>query len=164
MIVIPPALEERDELHYVALARTVTMDELGDAIPAGHMAVEAWFASRGIEPSGPPLIRYRVIDMERALHIELGWPVAQPVDAGPEWVTDSLPAGTYGVATYRNPDEGVEGNGALIDWARDNGIEWDRWDTADGDAFRSRVEFELYDPATQPDRTKWETEVAILVA
>ncbi|PKQ25241.1 MAG: hypothetical protein CVT64_11095 [Actinobacteria bacterium HGW-Actinobacteria-4] len=163
MIVVPPALEERGEVRYVAQPRSVTMRELGDAIPQGFGAVMEWMVSQGIEPSGPPLIRYRVIDMDSELQVEIGWPVAEPVVAGPDLISDSLPAGTYGVVTYSNPEEGIAGNGELIQWARDNGIEWASSAADAGEAFVSRVEFELTDPDEQPDRLQWQTEVAILV-
>ena len=52
----------------------------------------------------------------------------------------------------------------MIDWAAKNNIRWDRWDDEHGDAFRARVEYFLTDPAVEPDRKKWETEVAIKVA
>jgi hypothetical protein len=167
MIIVPPALTERPLIHYVAKANAVTLETFGTAIPESLDAVETWLAERGIEPSGGPLIRYRVIDMETVMQVEIGWPVAEPVDADDArdagLVADSLPAGMYGVTTYRGIENGIAGNGALIQWADDNGIEWDRWDEPTGDAFRARVEFELTDPAEQPDPSTWDTEVAILV-
>ncbi|HEV8613461.1 MAG TPA: hypothetical protein VGQ73_08110, partial [Gemmatimonadales bacterium] len=59
---------------------------------------------------------------------------------------------------------GIKANKALIDWATEKGIAWDRWDTDKGDAFRSRIESYLTDPADEPDQAKWETEVAIRLA
>lgn len=167
MIVSPPALSERPTIYYVAKPQAVTLESFGAFIPASHDAVEAWLAEQGIQPSGGPLIRYRVIDMETVMQVEIGWPVAEPVDPGTAsdagLVADSLPAGTYAATTFRGVENGVPGNGVLIQWALDNGVEWDRWDEPGGDAFRARVEFELTDPAETPDPSTWETEVAILV-
>ncbi|MCB2412860.1 GyrI-like domain-containing protein [Demequina sp. TTPB684] len=163
MIVVPPALVDRPLVHYVAQPRAVTMDSIGAAIDDALGEVESWLASRGVAAAGPPVVRYRVIDMERELLIEVGVPVAAPVDVPDGLVCDSLPAGTYGAATYRGVEEGVEGNAALIAWARENGVEWDRWDADAGDAFACRVEVLLGDPDVNPDPSMWETEVAILV-
>ncbi len=163
MIVIPPALVERPLVHYVAKPSATTMANLGAAIDDGIGVVEAWLAAHGIAPDGPPLVRYRVIDMARELQVEVGFPVAAPVEAQDGLVCDTLPAGTYGAATYRNVNEGIAGNGALIDWAAQNGIEWDRWDADAGDTFACRIEVLLGDPAVNPDPTTWDTEVAILV-
>jgi hypothetical protein len=163
MIVIPPALVERPQVHYVAQPLAVTMDTIDMAIDDALGVVESWLAAHDVVADGPPIVRYRVIDMDRELLIEVGVPVASPVEVPEGLVCDSLPAGTYGAATFRNMDEGVAGNGALIDWASENGIEWDRWATHAGDAFASRLEVLLGDPDVNPDPTTWEAEVAILV-
>ena len=163
MIVIPPALVERPLVHYVAQARSVTMESLDATIDVALGAVFAWLATNGIAPNGAPIIRYRVIDMARELQVEIGVPVAAPVVVADGLVCDVLPAGTYGAATYRNMAEGVAGNAALIGWADDNGIEWDHWDSEAGDAFACRFEVLLGDPGVNPDPITWEAEVAILV-
>ena len=164
MIVIPPALTERPLVHYVAQPRSVTMATFGEAIGEALDVVGGWLAEHRTFPVGPPIVRYRVIDMAGALEVEIGFPVAHPVEAADGLVADTLPAGTYAVATYRNVAEGVEGNGALIDWARDNGIEWDSSPSGAGEAFACRVEVMLGDPSVEPDPALWDTEVAILVA
>ncbi len=163
MILVPPALSERDKVYYVAQTKTVTMDTIGKAIAEGIGFVEERLIKQGIVPSGPPLIRYRVIDMARALEIEVGWCVEKPAVVDGDFVSDELPAGTYATLTFCDPREGVAGNGALIRWAHENGIEFEQWESAEGDRFLSRVEFELSDPEKEPDQSKWRTEVAILI-
>lgn len=74
-----------------------------------------------------------------------------------------IPAGRYASLVYTGPD-GIPGNAALIGWAERQGVQWDRWDDPRGDAFRSRVEYFLTDPAEQPDPDQWQTEVAIRLA
>ena len=49
----------------------------------------------------------------------------------------------------------------LSEWAKAEGIVWDSWPTAEGDAFASRYESYITDPGEEPDPTKWETEVLI---
>ena len=39
---------------------------------------------------------------------------------------------------------------------------FDAWDTPDGQAWRSRVEHYLTNPAEEPDPAKWEVDVAYL--
>ena len=163
MIAVPPALVERPEVTYVAKPVVVTMDTIDGAIDDAVVEMERRLASLGIAPAGAPIVRYRVIDMARELLIEVGFPVAAALDVPEGLVCDSLPAGTYGALTYRDVTQGVAGNGALIDWAAESGIEWDRRDTDAGDAFASRVEVLLGDPDVDPDPTHWEAEVAILV-
>jgi len=141
------------------------MADLGAAIGQALGVVEGWLEERGISPVGPPLVRYRVIDMAHELDVEVGVPVAQSIEVADGLVADSLPLGTYGVATYRGAAEGVTGNAALIEWARESGVAWASTPTADGgEAFVCRVETLLGDPDVNPDPATWETEVAILVA
>lgn len=163
MITIPPALIERPVTHYVALPRKVSMNQLGQAIPEAIDEVAAWLVTQGIEPFGAPLIRYRVIDMDNDLQVEIGWPIDGPIEAPSQFVVDVLPAGTYGSATYSDVSEGVEGNAALLGWGNDAGLKWDRRDTDEGDAFASRVEFFLTGPDDDPDPTTWLTEVIIKI-
>ena len=56
---------------------------------------------------------------------------------------------------------GMEGNRVLIEWAKEKGLTWDRWDDPKGDAFASRYEALLSEPDGNMDT--WETEVAIKV-
>ncbi len=70
-----------------------------------------------------------------------------------------IPAGRYASLIYFG--SGYTGNKALIEWARANDLNWDRWDDAKGDAFRSRYETFLTDPKIEPRKTRWEVEVAI---
>ncbi|HEX7351789.1 GyrI-like domain-containing protein [Brachybacterium sp.] len=163
MITIPPTLVQRAPTPYAALAASVTMAELDTVIPAALDEVAARLAARGIAPIGPPLIRYRVIDMDGLLQIENGWPVADLAGAPDSLVLDTLPGGTYGSATYRDVREGVAGNAALLDWGREQGHMWDRWDTPEGDAFASRIELFLTGPEEDPDPATWLNEVAIKV-
>lgn len=165
MIVDGPKLEERAAQPYVAIRTQVTMEEMGSGIiPQLQDEVLAWLDKQGTAPSGPPLIRYRVIDMLNKLDIELGWPVASAMSGDARVLADILPAGRYASLVYTDVRKGIEGNKALIDWASEQGLEWDHWEDAKGDAFGARVEFLLTEPDDEPDMAKWETEVAIRVA
>jgi hypothetical protein len=163
MITVPPALVRRSPTPYAALPAAVPMGGLGAVIPAALDEVAARLAARGVVPVGPPLTRYRVIDMDGMLRVENGWPVADLRGAPDGLVLDTLPGGLYGAATYRDVREGVAANAALLDWGAEHGHEWDRWDTADGDAFASRAEFFLTGPEDDPDPESWLTEVVIKV-
>jgi effector-binding domain-containing protein len=163
-----PQIVTRPEQPYAAIAVKVTMAELGSGIvPRLLDEVAAWLKEQGQVPAGPELIRYRVIDMERELEVEIGLPVARPLAGNGRVTTNVLPAGRYGTILYTGPYEGpglVEANGALIQWARDRGVVWDNWQDERGDVFGSRVEHYLTDPEVEPDSSKWQTEVAIRLA
>jgi hypothetical protein len=81
---------------------------------------------------------------------------------GPRDRRGVLPGGGYATLTY--VDHARRANKALIEWARDNGVAFDRWDEPSGDAFACRYEAYITDPRTEPRKTKWEVELNMRVA
>ena len=162
-----PRIVERAGQPYAALPGRVTMATLAAAIDSGYPELFGWLAARGIPPAGPPLIRYLVVDMDAELEIELGVPVAEPLEraagGGERIGAGLLPAGRYVSLLHRGPYDGLVGaNAALQDWARREGVPLETTDH--GRRWRGRAEFYLTDPRAEPDPARWETEVAYLVA
>jgi effector-binding domain-containing protein len=165
MQITEPKIESRDEQPYVGIRTQVTMSEFSKAIDEAFPAVFAWLEEQGITPASAPFIRYHVIDMESKLDIEMGVPVASAVSGNGRVSTGIIPAGQYASLLYTGPYDGLmEANRVLIDWAKENGIMWDRWNDEKGDAFRSRLEIYHTDPQKEPDPANWKTEVAIKLA
>jgi effector-binding domain-containing protein len=152
-----------DYLDSIGMDNVFQHDRELTEIPQCIDEVIAWLGTQGIEPDGAPYIRYYAIDMDAKLDIEVGWQVASALEGNGHIQGGVLPAGRYATLIYTGVENGIKGNGTLIQWARNNRVEWDRWDDEKGDAFRSRVEFFLTNPDEEPDPSKWETEVAILV-
>ena len=165
-MVTEPKIDQRPEQAYLSIRTQVTMGEMGSGIiPQLHNEVMAWMNGQGIAPSGAPFIRYNVIDMADKMDIELGWPVTKAVAGNGRVTGGALPAGRYASVVYTGDYSGLmDANRVLIEWAKDSGIVWDRWDDPNGDAFRSRYESYWTDPGNEPDPAKWETEVAIKLA
>jgi effector-binding domain-containing protein len=161
-----PKVEEREPQPYVAIPLRVEMaGGFGDAIESGFAELFGWLNEQGVEPAGAPFIRYLVIDMDGGLEIELAVPVAPNVTSDGRVRVDVLPGGRYATLLHVGPyDELVASNAALQDWAEEQGIVWDSWETDEGSAWRGRVEHYLTDPATEPDPSKREVEVAYLAA
>lgn len=159
-----PWIEERAARHYAGIQRTVTMDGMAAAVDEAFPELFGWLAGQGIAPGGPPFIRYLVIDMMADLRLDLGVPVGAPVTAGGRVQPGVLPAGRYAVLRHAGPYDGlIDANAALQRWAHEQGIEFDTWDTPDGQAWRARAEHYLTDPSKEPDPAKWEVDVAYLV-
>jgi len=100
--------------------------------------------------------------MNGEMDIEFGIQVTETLSGDHRVTPGTLPAGRYANLIYRG--SGMAGNKALIGWARDNGIAWDRWDDARGDGFRCRYEAYLADPRVEPRKKKWDIDLAIKVA
>lgn len=159
-----PKLSDRAEQPYVAIRTQITMQQLDTAIPQGIGEVAAWLGRQGVTPSGAPFARYLVIDMEALLDIEVGFPVASAMSGDGRVSASVLPAGRYASLVYTGIDNGIQANWALLKWGAENGLAWDTWKTEKGDAFGARFETFLTNPDDEPDRAKWETEVAIKLA
>jgi effector-binding domain-containing protein len=159
-----PSIVERPELPYVSISRSITMPtfhEIADRLPG----VFEWLGARGIEPAGPPFFKYNVIDMERELEMEAGVPVAAPVEGDGEVRPGVLPAGRYAVLTHvGHPQELVKVTAGLLDWATEQGLEWDKSQTGRGERWRSRLEVLLSNPAEEPDMNKWVTRLEFRLA
>jgi len=160
-----PQIQVRAAQYYAAIPATVAMDGISAAVDDAFPELFGWLAGQGIAPAGPPLIRYLVIDMAGELRIELGVPVAAPVTASGRVQSGVLPEGRYAVLRHTGPYDGLmASNAALLQWARDNGVEFDTRDTPQGTAWRGRAEHYLTDPAQEPDPAKQETDVAFLIS
>ncbi|WP_049578449.1 GyrI-like domain-containing protein [Streptomyces sp. SBT349] len=161
-----PSLVERPERPYAGIRASVTMDTIGE-IADRIREIFAWLAARGIEPTGAPFLRYHVIDMANRMDMEAGVPTAAVPEGEPggDIFGGALPAGRYAtVAHHGHPDDLVDVTEALLDWATDQGLTWDAWDTPEGHAWRCRLEEYLTDPAEEPDMSRWDTVLAFRLA
>ena len=160
-----PQIQQRAAQDYAASPVRVTMDSLPAAVDEGFPELFGWLERHAVAPTGPPFIRYLVVDMAGELQIELGVPVGTKVGDGGRVRSGVLPGGRYVVLRHAGPYNGlVASNAALQRWAQQQGIGLDSWDTAEGTAWRGRVEHYLTNPAAEPDPAKWETDVAYLAS
>jgi effector-binding domain-containing protein len=157
-------IERRAAQPYAAIAVRATMDGLAGAVDQGFPELFGWLAAHDIPVAGPPFIRYLVIDMAAELQIELAVPVSAEISDSEHIRPEVLPAGQYVTLRHTGPYDGlVASNAALQQWARQEGIKFDTWDTPEGTAWRARVEHYLTNPAAEPDPANWEVDVAYLV-
>ncbi|HEY1015921.1 MAG TPA: GyrI-like domain-containing protein, partial [Herpetosiphonaceae bacterium] len=161
MIATEPHVEVRAEQPYAGIRAQLPMQALGDAIPALHGEIFGWLAARGIAPAGAPILRYHTIDMACNLDIEVGVPVAAPFEGDGRVTAQTLPAGRYAALVYVGVENGVPGNAALLDWAKERGLALDSWDDPAGEAFAGRYETFIDGPEDSPDMATWKTEVAM---
>lgn len=166
MIVREPRVDDRTEQPYLGLRGRAAQSELPNFIPASLDALLAYLAQQGVPPAGAPFMRFHVINMETAMDVEIGVPVAS-ASAAPATDTirpGTLPAGRYASLVYRGVTNGIPANGALLEWIDAQGLNPDRWDVPEGDAFAARYEVFLSGPEDDPDPGQWDSEVAIKLA
>ena len=160
-----PRIVEREAEPYAAIRRQVTMAQLAEVLPPLTDQVFEWLSTRGGRPAGPPFWRYRVIDMEGLLDIEVGVGTAELLDAGGGVVTGMLPAGHYAAVEHTgHPDTLLQATSDLLDWADAQGLVFDHADESDGDHWACRLELYVTDPAENPDLDTWVTRLAFKLA
>ncbi|EHR53614.1 transcriptional regulator, effector-binding domain/component [Saccharomonospora marina XMU15] len=161
---VEPTVRDRAEQPYVGVRATITMTSfarVADRIPE----IFAWLGERGIAPAGPPFFRYYLIDVERELEVEAGVPVRAAVEGGDGVRGGVLPAGRYATITHvGHPDRLFGTIEALLGWAAERRLEWDMERTERGERWGCRLEWFKTDPRVEPDRDKWETELAFRLA
>lgn len=160
-VVSAPVIEERPARHYMGIRFQTPFKGMSKAVAQVEKELTGWFQQHGY-PEGHGILRYYVIDMAGEMDIEVGIVVPQPLPGTERVTANELPAGRYASVIYTG--SGLTGNKTLVDWAKANGIRWDRWQSDKGDAFAARCETYLTDPKIEPRKTKWRVEVAIKLA
>ena len=159
-----PKLIDRKEQPYMGIRTQVPMRQFQKMIPKFVNELLTWLATQGVKPAGGPFMRFHVINMSSNMDVEIGVPVASALPGTGHIAADVLPAGKYAALIYTGVKNGIKANKALLDWAAEQGIVWDRFDSVNGDGFGARYETFLTGPEDDPDQSKWKTEVAIRLA
>jgi effector-binding domain-containing protein len=153
-----PTIETRPEQPYAGIRETTPPDGIPKVVDRGFPELFAWLAERGIAPAAAPFIRYHALG--EAFDLELGVPVAAPVEAAGRVTPSVLPAGRWARVVHVGRYDGLrDAWDAFGSRLREQGLEPD----ADGQAYRGFVEHYLTDPSAEPDASKWETELALLL-
>ncbi len=152
-----PTIVHRDAQPYVGRRESITMTEF--ARVADHLpAMVHGLAGQGVPIAGAPFFRYRLIDMSAELVVEAGIPVGGPVEVAEPTFAGELPAGRYATVSHVGHPDGLMATTArLLDWARDEGLEWDMAPTLEGEMWGCRLEILMTNPAEEPDMHRWET-------
>ena len=158
-----PKIDTRPDQIYMGIRTIAPFSGMFKVVDQLRKEMTKWVKENGIEPVGPPFLRYHVIDMRGEMDITFGIPVATALPDDGRVTAGVLPGGRFASLIYVG--NGYTGNKALIEWvrARDD-IAFDRWDTEQGDNFRCRYESFLTDPKVEHRKTKWDIEVAIKLA
>lgn len=155
----PPKIDMRPEQPYLGIRSLAPFKGLSKVIDQLSQQLTRWVAANHVETSGSPFLRYHVIDMHGMLDITYAVPLHSALPGNGLVTPGVLPAGRYASLVYSGG--GISGNRALIEWVRGNGLQFDSWDTEQGDNFRSRYETFLTDPRLEPRKRRWQFEVAI---
>lgn len=157
-----PKIDKRPKITYMGIRAITPFKGMSKVI--GRIADELndWVEQNKVKTSGPPFLRFHVIDMRGYMDISYCVPVRKVLPDDGNIKADFIPAGKYASLIYSGG--GISANRALIEWVRAKGMDFDRWDTQQGDNFAGRCETYLTDPKVEPRKSRWQIEVAIKLA
>ena len=162
-----PVINPRPSAPYAGIRMRVPM-QFEKFLPKAWQKVAYWLTNGGVAGYGPAIIRYHTTDMANLLEIDVAFaiPTLLPADPSAGIITGELPAGKYACITHTGPydHEGVYlANGKIVEWAKENHIQWDV-ETRDGEEWwASRVEWYLSDPGADPDPQSYITQLTFKV-
>ena len=163
VVVESPRMGYREAQLTVGVRKRIPSKTIASAIPKMLRLVQQSLDSRGLSAGGPPFFRFHCINMGVEYDLEVGYLSAREIPSSGEVFSSQLPAGKYVSLKYAGKNRGYQGNKALLDWARENSFEPDRWNTECGDTFACRYEVYLSDIEAEPDHKKWVKEVSIKI-
>jgi effector-binding domain-containing protein len=161
-IIEPARIEQRSERMYVGIRVVTPFRGMLKARDELLQELRGWIKASGTETIGHGFLRFHVIDMDGPMDLEAGFFTGSRSKGAGRVRPGSMPAGRYATLTYQ--DHSLRANRALNEWARDNGLEFDRHDEPEGDAFACRYEAYLTDPNVEPRKTRWHVELATRIA
>jgi effector-binding domain-containing protein len=160
--VAAPKIEILARQNYVAIQEKVSVGELGKVIPVDIGRVSGWLKTHNLAPSGPPFVRYVVIDMPSRLIVQIGFPVIKSPKLDAPLRLVALPAGHYISYVYTGSPDGLVGaTSFVLGWAQSNKISLDSKTTKQGTIWGGRAEIYLTDPSIEPNPKNWRTDIII---
>ena len=157
-----PKIAPRPRQVYMGIRTIAPFKGMSKVVDRLRQELNAWVDEHNVKTAGPPFLRFHVIDMRGFMDISYAVPVRKALPDDGAIKADELPAGRYASLIYSGG--GISANRALIEWVRAKGLDFDRWDTEQGDNFRGRYESYLTDPRVEPRKSRWKIEVAIKLA
>ena len=142
--------------------KQLKIDEIEAETSKSFSKVQQFLKAHGAKPSGPPFIKYNIIDMEKLLDVEFGFPVDEEIAASDGVSAKALPKGRYAHIGYTGHFKHlIDVNAMLLGWASCKHLGLDASKADSGDAFASRLEVYKKGPEQESDPRKWQSEVFI---
>jgi effector-binding domain-containing protein len=144
----PEALvvEERESQPVLSIRRTVELAHLSEA--QGESLRELWgsILRRGVEPAGPPFVRYHTFG-ETETDLEVGIPVVEASSGEGQVAAGELPSGAAVTTWHLGSHDGLGDAYARLDaWLKEHERE------ADGAAWEV---YTWIDPGLEPNPSAW---------
>ncbi|WP_051350452.1 GyrI-like domain-containing protein [Dyadobacter alkalitolerans] len=159
-----PTIQRRGELHYLAIAETIHMQQIPDVLPPLIPAVMQYMEDRGIKAAGPDFFLYKSMDQSGEMDCEAGFPINEAAEGDGYIRAGVFPAGNYASIIYTGDfKDMMQAHVALENYIKEQGLV-EKSATENGRTeWGGRTEFYLVDPELEPNPEKWQTEIVFLL-
>ncbi len=114
------SVEEREPKPVVSTRFECLAETMGDHLETMLPPVYAYIDAQGGEVSGPPFLRYHAV-FDGRFHLELGFPVVEPIEGKAMMECNELPGGPAVVADHTGPyGELGKTHGKIRNWIRES--------------------------------------------
>ena len=114
---------ERPKTHVLSIRTRAAVQDLPKALGEGYAAIGQYMGESGTAPAGPPFVAYYNEDMQD-LDLEIGFPVASPIEGRGEIQAGEIPGGTFASCFHLGPYKDIEqAYEAVMDWIEIEGGE-----------------------------------------
>src|SRR5262249_48656156 len=129
-----PKIDRRPRKVYMGIRTDTPFKGMSKVVTQISKDLHAWVDKHKVKTAWPPFLRFNVIDMRGFMDITYAVPVRKALPDDGVVKAGELPAGRYASLIYSGG--GISANRALIEWVRGQGMDFDRWNTEQGDNFR----------------------------
>ncbi len=163
---VEPSIVTRRAVTYAGVRERLNRNELGGIVPRLLGDVAAFLQQRNISPTGPPIVRYVVVDYNTGtVEIDAGFPVGVSALLPDRRVRiQQIPGGRYATVIHDGSyDTLMNTTAALLEWGKRTHAPWQMTEHDKVTRWGARVERYDVGPPAEPNPSKWRTEVAILL-
>jgi len=161
-VIGPASIVSKPERPTLGIRLETPFDGMFARVTQELKPLRTWVKANGLAGEGPYFLRYYHCDMARTMEVEVGL-VTRTVLAGEGRIRPgALPAGRFATLVYRG--NGLRGNQALMQWAKDQGLRFDALVPGEAESYTCRYEAYLTDYRVEPRKLLWDVELSIRLA
>jgi effector-binding domain-containing protein len=155
----------REEQPYIAIRRTVQMNEIPAELPPLVGVVKSWLDEKAITPAGDMFFHYLAMDGTNNIVSEVGFPVPPGVSGDWQFINGRFRRGYYAHIRYTGDYRFMmNAHKALEAFIIESGYKEQQSLGTPENPYGSRSEVYLTDPDDEPDPGKWVTDIYVLLA
>lgn len=161
-IIGPVSIVEKPERPYLGIRFETPFGGMFAVATKALKELRRWSKANALAAQGPYFLRYYHCDMASIMEVEAGLLTDAPRAGAGSIKPGTLPQGRYATLVYRG--NGLRGNQALMQWAKENGVAFEPLVAGQAESYTSRYEAYLTDYRIEPRKLLWDVELSIKIA